>query len=202
LFPETKLFEPKNLQMRNVLIPTDFSVASLAMVEKTARTLEGESLNMILFHAFEIPASETEMLDIRNKLPYQDLVTEAFRNACKRIKMQQGKTIRSIAIRHLYGSTAAVFRNFVDANDIDLIVIPEGYVFQAVHPGSVNPEGMFRKASVPLLTAFKPVQKPKEATIASLETQSGLKTASIKNEKHYAVKEEYPVSLHIRQDTV
>jgi hypothetical protein len=157
---------------------------------------------MILFHAFEIPSSETDMLDLRNKLPYQDLVTEGFRNACKRIKLQQGKTVRSIAIRHLYGSTAAVFRNFVDANDIDLIVIPEGYVFQAVHPGSVNPESMFRKASVPLLTAFKPVQKAKDVTTASQESINSQPMATTKNEKSYVVKEEHPVSLHIRQDTV
>lgn len=174
--------------MRNVLIPTDFSVASLTLVEQTAQTLEGESLNIVLFHAFEIPTFASDLLDVRNKLPYQDLVTEAFRNACKRIKMQHSKSIRSIAIRHMYGNTAAVFRNFVDANDIDLIVIPEGYVSQAVHPGSVNPQPLFTKASVPLLTAFKPVSKPS--------------TPPVKKEKLYVTKEEYPVSLHIGQDTV
>jgi len=174
--------------MRNVLIPTDFSVASLALVEKTAQTLEGESLNILLFHAFEIPTFASDLLDLRNKLPYQELVTELFRNTCKRIKMQHPKTIRSIAIRHLYGNTPAVFRNFVDANDVDLIVIPEGYVFQAVHPGSVNPQTMFAKAGVPLLTAFKPVQKPS--------------SPPVKKEKAYVAQEEYPVSLHLRQDTV
>jgi hypothetical protein len=174
--------------MRNVLIPTDFSVASLTLVEQTAQTLEGESLSIVLFHAFEIPTFASDLLDIRNKLPYQDLVTEAFRTACKRIKLQHSKTLRSIAIRHMYGDTVAVFRNFVDANDIDLIVIPEGYVFHVVHPGSVNPQPLFTRASVPLLTAFKPVPKPS--------------TPPVKKEKVHAVKEEYPVSLHIRQDTL
>jgi hypothetical protein len=189
--------------MRNVLIPTDFSVASLDLADKTAQSLEGETINIILFHAFEMPSSEGDLFDIRGKLPYAELVTEAFRNACKRIKLQHSKTIRSIVIRHQYGNTAAVFRNFADANDIDLIVCPDFYVFQAVHPGSVNPIPMFQKGGVPLMKEFKskkkvaeePVQQPKAIERTVVETL-------LTKENHYAVKEEHPIPVHIRQNTV
>jgi hypothetical protein len=189
--------------MRNVLIPTDFSVASLELADKTAQTLEGESLNIILFHAFEIPFFVVDMLDIRSKLPYADLVTEPFRNACKRVKLQHSKTIHSIVIRHLYGSTAAVFRNFVDANDIDLIVCPDFYVFQAVHKGSVNPVPLFKKGGVPLLKEFRPKKKAVEKTVRQPETTEDRKAENLPTkEKDYVVKEEYSLSLHIRQNTV
>jgi hypothetical protein len=189
--------------MRNVLIPTDFSVASLELADKTAQSLEGETINIILFHAFEIPSFESDLFDIRGKLPYADLVTEAFRNGCKRVKLQHSKTIRSIVIRHLYGNTAAVFRNFADANDIDVIVCPDFYVFQAVHPGSVNPLPMFQKGGVPLMKEFKskkkaaeePVQQPKAIERTVVETL-------LTKEKNYAVKEEHTIPVHFRQDTV
>lgn len=185
------------------MIPTDFSVASIELVEKTAQTLEGESLNVILFHAFEIPTFESDIIDLRGKLPYADLVTETFRNACKRVKLQHPKTIRSIVIRHQYGHTAAVFRNFADANDIDLIVCPDFYVFQSVHPGSVNPVPLFQKGGVPMLKEFKPKRKATEGTetpsaAADTRTEENVYT----KERNYAVKEEHSLSLHIRQNTV
>ena len=96
--------------MRNVLVPTDFSVASLELVEKTAQCLGGESLHITLFHAFDIPFFVSDMVR-SSGLPYQDLLTELFRQACRRLKHQFPKTIRSITIRHLHGSTNAVFRN-------------------------------------------------------------------------------------------
>ena len=189
--------------MRNVLIPTDFSVASLDLADKTAQTLEGESLNIILFHAFEIPFFVSDVFDIRDKLPYADLVTEAFRNACKRVKLQHPKTIRSIVIRHQYGNTAAVFRNFADANDIDLIVCPDFYVFRSVHPGSVNPVPLFQKGGIPLIKEFKPKRKAAEELASQPEpTEKRVAETLLTKEHHYAVKEEHPVSLHIRQNKV
>ena len=189
--------------MRNVLIPTDFSVASLDLADKTAQSLEGESLNIILFHAFEIPSFESDLIDIRGKLPYAELVTEAFRNACKRVKLQHPKTIRSILIRHLYGNTTAVFRNFVDANDIDLIVCPDFYVFQAVHTGSVNPMSMFQKGGVPLMKEFKPKKKVAEEPAQQPKTiERTVVETLLTKENHYAVKEEHPIPVHIRQNTV
>lgn len=170
--------------MRNVLIPTDFSLTSLELVEKTAQCLAGESLHITLFHAFDIPFFVTDMVR-PSALPYHDLLTEPFRQACRRLKHQFPKTIRSIAIRHLYGNSNAVFRNFADANDIDLIVCPDYYVFRAVHPQSVNPESMFRKARVPLLKTFIP-RRP--AGIATKENH-----IPVVNPSSYAAKKEHSV---------
>jgi hypothetical protein len=144
--------------MRNVLIPTDFSTASFDLVEKTIQTMGEQVVNITLFHAFQIPFFVSDL--IRNKRhPYHDLLTDTFRNNCKQIKQQFPKQVNSINFRHLYGNTPAVFRHFVDANDIDLIVYPELYEFIQVHPDSVNPDSMFKKSRVPLLRQFKVKQR-------------------------------------------
>lgn len=140
--------------MRNVLVPTDFSAASFDMVEKTIHTMGEQVLNITMFHAFQIPFFVSDL--VRNQhQPYHDLLTDAFRNKCKQIKQQYPRQVNSISFRHLYGNTPAVFRHFVDANDIDLIVYPEPYEFIQVHKDSVNPDRMFRKSRVPLLRQFK-----------------------------------------------
>ncbi|THU41887.1 hypothetical protein FAM09_07245 [Niastella caeni] len=144
--------------MRNVLVHTDFSSASFDLVEKTILTMGEQTLNITMFHAFQVPFFVSDL--IRNqRQPYHDLLTDSFRNNCKQIKQQYPKQVNSIIFRHLYGNTPAVFRNFVDAHDIDLIVYPEPFEFMQVHPDSVNPDSMFKKSRVPLLRQFKPKRR-------------------------------------------
>ncbi|OQP67266.1 hypothetical protein A3860_02610 [Niastella vici] len=140
--------------MRNVLVHTDFSAASFDLVEKAIHTMGEQVLNITLFHAFQMPFFVNDLIRNQRK-PYHDLLTDAFRNNCKQIKQQYPRQVNSIVFRHLYGNTPAVFRHFVDANDIDLIVYPELYEFVQVHPDSVNPDTMFKKSRVPLLRQFK-----------------------------------------------
>jgi hypothetical protein len=140
--------------MRNILVPTDFSSASFDLVEKAIQTMGEQVVNITMFHAFQIPFFVSDL--IRNqRQPYHDLLTDSFRNNCKQIKQQFPKQVNSIVFRHLYGNTPVVFRHFVDANDIDLIVYPEQYEFIPVHADSVNPDRMFKKSNVPLLRQFK-----------------------------------------------
>ena len=144
--------------MRNVLVPTDFSPSTFDLVEKAVHTMGEQSLNITLFHAFQIPFFVSDLIRMQRQ-PYHELLTDGFRNACKQIKQQYPKQVNSIVFRHLYGNTAAVFRHFVDAHDIDLIVYPELYEFAPVHKDSVNPDRMFKKSRVPLLRQFKPKRR-------------------------------------------
>jgi hypothetical protein len=140
--------------MRNVLVPTDFSSASFDLVEKAIHTMGEQVVNITMFHAFQMPFFVSNLVRNQRK-PYHDLLTDVFRNNCKQIKQQYPKQVNTIVFRHLYGNTPAVFRHFVDANDIDLIVYPDQYEFFPVHPDSVNPDSMFKKSRVPLLRQFK-----------------------------------------------
>ena len=188
--------------MRNVLIPTDYSLASLELVEKTVQSLQHQNLNIILFHAFEIPFHASDIVGNNGKLPYRDIVTDAFRNGCKRLKEQFPKAIQSILLRHLYGNTSAVFHNFCDANEIDLIVFPDHFVFTPVHPQSVNPAPLFRKAGLPLLRTFTQAKKL-QAVPANTAPE---KKAVIENEYNltetevYAIKKQYSAAVHLRED--
>ena len=49
------------------------------------------------------------------------------------------------------GNTKALFRNFADANDIDLIFCPESYTHTKIHQRSLNPQPFFKKSGIPLL---------------------------------------------------
>ncbi|HEY8897874.1 MAG TPA: hypothetical protein VIM79_23780 [Niastella sp.] len=158
--------------MRNVLIPTDFSASSFDLVEKAIHTMGEQPINITLFHAFQIPFFVSDLIG-NQRQPYHELLTDGFRNACKQIKQQYPKQVNSIVFRHLYGNTPVVFRHFVDAHDIDLIVYPELYEFVPVHKDSVNPDRMFKKSRVPLLRQFKPKRRvPSMPEIKAVEEEA------------------------------
>lgn len=137
--------------MTNILVPTDFSPASLKLAEGALKSGNYEKCNLILFHAFELPSSPHDMLGTCYRDPSFELMTESFRQACKQLKDDYSKQVNKIIVRCLAGNTRAVFRNFAEANDIDLIYCPEDYVFMPVHQRSVDPCVLFKKCGVPVL---------------------------------------------------
>ncbi len=140
--------------MKNVLIPTDFTAQSLQLVNKTAEALKGEKFNIVLFHAFNMPDSITDLMFIGREKIYKGLVTDDFRNQCKKLKNLYFDTIHSICFKYMYGSTVRVFKNFADANDIDLIVLPADLRLQMPHKYSIDPCSFFRKSGITVLDSF------------------------------------------------
>lgn len=136
--------------MTNMLVPTDFTPASLKMAETALKMSSFEKCNLILFHAFDVPASPFDVLATAYRDPSCELLNEPFRQACKQLKDEYAKKVNKIVVRCLTGNTRAVFRNFAEANDIDLIYCPESYVFKPVHARSVDPGYLFEKCSIPV----------------------------------------------------
>lgn len=137
--------------MVNILVPTDFTPASLKMAEAAFANGNFEKCNLILFHAFELPSSPFDLLDRSYRDPSHELMTENFRQACKQLKDEYSKKVNKIIVRCMAGNTRAVFRNFAEANDIDIIYCPETYTFKPAHARSVDPLYLFEKCCIPVV---------------------------------------------------
>ncbi len=138
--------------MTNVLIPTDFSPASLQVAEQTVRLLN-RRIRIVLFHAFEIPFYYQDLIG-RKHAPQYEFLTEAFRQRCRQLKADYPTLVHSLTINCLLGNTVAVFRNFVEANEIGLIIQPKGRPFRKISPDSFDPTKFFARAGVPVLEDF------------------------------------------------
>ena len=135
--------------MTTILIPTDLSAASLQLAEKTIQALQPRNANFLLFHAFDLPSSEFDLLMTADRRrPYADAMNDAFRQACKQLKEQNLKAVQKVFFKYMEGSTSRSFRNFVDANEVDLIICPDDYSFNPIHPLSVDPRPLFRKCGI------------------------------------------------------
>lgn len=84
---------------------------------------------------------------IRN---HSRLITEELRVRCKRAKSEQ-TNIANIFFRIMYGTTIYAFKNYIEAHDIDLLYIPEGYAFRPVVRESMDPTVWFRKSGLRVL---------------------------------------------------
>ncbi len=137
--------------MKNILIPTDYTQISIEEAALAVRQLESR-FNIIFFHAFDMPASLMEVMVRGQAMQQHVLITENIRQRCKRIK-QQNKQIGQIYFRPMYGSTLSVFRSYILANAIDMVLLPPNYRFVPVLQESVNPQPLFSKQVVPVVTA-------------------------------------------------
>ncbi len=143
--------------MKNVLIPTDLTLRSLDLVTQTAQVLD-EKMNVILFHAFDMPDSMMDIVAGNRLSSYAKYMTEEMRVKCKRIKALHNH-IQHIHFRCMYGSTMAAFKNYAEANKIDLIVLPEGYRFNSVVRDSVDMVRILERSGIDIIGDLTPPEK-------------------------------------------
>lgn len=151
--------------MKNVLIPTDFSATSLDLVATVARAMPC-NINIVLFHAFEMPDNLRDAMHLAGTSEHSALMTEALRLKCRKLKTAHSN-ISNISFRVMYGTTVHAFENYAEANDIDTIVWPEVYTFMPVLRNSVDPSRMFTRSGIELVRRF---DGRKTATIPKTQT--------------------------------
>lgn len=148
--------------MTNVLIPTDFTVQSIDAIGAAAQHIPDRA-NFFLFHAFDMPQSLIDAMRLTGVKSHHNLVTEELRLRCRQVK-EENLNIAGISFRLMFGSTVSVFRNFAEANKINLIVYPEDYVFLPTVRESVDPCKMFLKSQIPLMRTVVPLLKGHNAS--------------------------------------
>lgn len=146
--------------MTNILIPADFTPASLDIAEQALREQTTGSINIILFHAFELPFSEFDMLGSDYKEPARELMNETFRQACRQLKNDYPKQLGRINVSCMNGNTNALFRNFAEANEIDLIYCPDSYTYRKIHARSLDPKNFFKKSGIPVVKQMNRTKLP------------------------------------------
>ena len=137
--------------MTNILVPTDFTPASLKTAELAIKESGESNINIILFHAFEMPSNVFDLLGSGYKEPAQELLNEPFRQACRQLKNDYSKQVGKITVRCMNGNTKALFRNFAEANDVDIIFCPSNYSYTKIHTRSLDPQVFFKKSGLPVV---------------------------------------------------
>ena len=155
--------------MTNVLIPTDFTVRSLDLINNAVQHIPGK-LNIFLFHTFDMPDTLIDAMHMSGIKNYNNLITEELRLKCRQIKADNA-SINGISFRLMFGSTVAVFKNFAEANNIDVIIYPTGYNYIPVVRESINPERMFLRSGIAVMRNVSIKNAPAGAFTSQDDTQ-------------------------------
>ncbi len=109
--------------MKTVIIPSN---GDAAFVEKCRIVLDvfpGETVNYIFLDIRPVPDDFNDMTTIaRNRKDYSSFGSE-FCEALTAFAAED--TQRSVVSDHIYGDSIAVFRNYIDAQDADLVIFDQ-----------------------------------------------------------------------------
>ncbi|PZF73322.1 hypothetical protein [Taibaiella soli] len=139
--------------MENVLIPTDFTLASLRPIALLAEALPDREFAVTLFHPFRMPSDIRSLLFLQKSIPVSQIFGDELRAECRRLKQQYGQTIASINFKPLYGTTKATMSLFIEGNEIDILLYDDRYTYIIPHQYSEKIADCIKLVTVQILAA-------------------------------------------------
>lgn len=137
--------------MKNILIPTDFTVKSLKLINRAVEHYNGEELNILLVHALEPDHSISGLLLLNKRLNVHRLYTDQFQEACEVLRNKYASVIRKIKIEFYYGSTRSYLNNFLEARNIDAILFAGDYELSKPSVASRDALQVWGKCNYPVI---------------------------------------------------
>lgn len=136
--------------MKNILIPTDFTIKSLKLINRAVARFPDTALHITLVHALEPDHSISGLLMLNKRLNVHSLYTTAFLEACEVLRNKYGPAIEKIKVEFYYGSTKAYCKSFLEARNIDAILFAEDYELELPSPSSREAREVWSKSNCPV----------------------------------------------------
>jgi hypothetical protein len=137
--------------MQTLLIPTDFNTKSVDCIPELTQRYYPEKVNILLVHMMKITdcAQELQILS-RRSAEYQH-ISEEFYTTCTTLKHKYADRINDIRVDFFYGSTVASFKNFLEVNEVDSIIMLENYIYNQLNKDSIQPGILVSRSGVEVI---------------------------------------------------
>lgn len=156
--------------MKTILIPTDFNLSILNCIPSLCKNTEEKKLKIIFVHLFKLSDSISDLLMLSRRSREYDYVSDAFHKGCHDLKNEY-KNIESFKIDFFYGSTLSMFKNFLEANEVDCILHPDACSWNKLNKASIDPLGLVAKSGLPTTSIPKKQEEFKSQYSPSLEEE-------------------------------
>lgn len=131
-----------------IMLPTDFSIESLNTLRLAADQYKGQKIHVVLVYAETPSDSITDLLFYRPVNTIKALKSKSFEEALSVVRNRYESTIASLSFKIFNGTNTNALLNFVEANQIDDIILPTNYNFQFPKNGfDMTP--MIKKSKLP-----------------------------------------------------
>jgi hypothetical protein len=137
--------------MKHILIPTDFSLRSLNIVRYAASHFQDEPLKVTMLHFLEMPDSITDFLLMPREASFFNLETPEFREGKSILLNRFADQITEIRTDFFIGESKRQFKNYLEHQQIESIVIPQVYEMRMVSKRSYDPSKLIWRTGWPVL---------------------------------------------------
>jgi hypothetical protein len=140
--------------MKTILIPTDYQASSLDCIHAVCRQFRDEDLNLVFVHVFKLTDSFSDVITLSRRSREYEKVSDEFYRYCNVLRAQYPQ-IQNIKIDFLYGSKLSMFKQFIEHNEVDMVLNTEGCTFTQIHQSSVDPALLIKRSGLPVINAPK-----------------------------------------------
>lgn len=156
---------------KTVLVPTDFSIASLNIVKSYLSAQQANvKINIILLHGLQQTDSITSLLFYSKSRLIEELTNIEFDESCRVLKNKFASQIRTMRKDIFTGFTQAAFNQYAEANRIDEVCVPILYnpVFKSRHSFDLLPYIKASKLPVETIGSETELPMPEKGKVAEL----------------------------------
>lgn len=135
--------------MNTILIPTDFSEASLNTTAIVLANSTGD-MNIVFTHLFAIPDGIQDLFFGNYRKKESQFETEAFRRGCTKLQLGH-KNLKSTKVEFFYGNTLAMFKQFLAYHNITAIAYSEKAGVKKISKSSIDALRIIKKCGYELI---------------------------------------------------
>lgn len=154
--------------MKNILVPTDFSVQSLQLVHEIVKKNPQQKISIFLVHMIHVPGDATDLLFTKKHHLYAQ-VPHKFSQAIEMLKNKYASRIAWMGLEFYYGSTAGVLNDIIESRKIQEVFVFDDYTYGTPLKQSVNMIKLLGKCTA-IINRVQPKAKtgvPGEANLFS-----------------------------------
>lgn len=136
--------------IHKILIPTDFSIASLNLVKEAVEQSSDQKLDIILVYGVHLSSSISELLFFSKPKLLATLQSREFADACSLLKNKYLTKVRTIYPDLLMSNNAGYMKQYLEQEKIDQVYIPAHYKLVVPDKKYFDPSVALSKASTGL----------------------------------------------------
>lgn len=135
--------------IKKIIIPNDFSVKSLTLLRKVLESTD-EKYEIILLHGIAPSNAFTDLLYFRKGKLIEELISDEFDQALSMLKNKFANRFQKIYFDIIISSNRNYFNDYITANNVDAIFVPEDIELDLKHKRSFALAPVFDKCDIPV----------------------------------------------------
>ncbi|MBS1603317.1 MAG: hypothetical protein JST42_11660 [Bacteroidetes bacterium] len=152
--------------MKNILLPTDLTLASLYPIHEICGKHAGDPCNIYVVHALHMPTGIADLLFIQQRKPY-DMVPEQFTEALEMLRRKYTPALQLLSFEFLWSNTRLYLRHYIASRSIGSIYLLEDHPYRHRLPQSTPLLPVLHKCNTPVIQVEKPPM-PEHGTLTTL----------------------------------